>query len=83
MPEAVMRDIRVQVLLTPEEFLSLSHLADASGESHSGLFRRLLLREARMAASSLAEQVGAALVNSILAEQAPRATADPAQNMRT
>jgi hypothetical protein len=41
------RDIRVQVLLTPEEFLALSAMSDEDGDSQSGLLRRLMLSESR------------------------------------
>lgn len=49
-----MRDIRVQVLLLPEEYLALDTLAGDDGDSHSGLLRRLLLREVRHRAVSMA-----------------------------
>lgn len=45
-----MRDIRVQVLFSPEEYLALEHLANEDGDSHSGLLRRLFLRHARQRA---------------------------------
>lgn len=41
------RDIRVQVLLTPEEFMALSAMSEEDGDSQSGLLRRLMLRESR------------------------------------
>ena len=78
-----MRDIRVQVLLTPEEFLALDHLADASCESHSGLLRRLLLRESRLAAASLAQQVASVVCSSILADPPQSASTASAHNLRT
>lgn len=53
-----MRDVRVQVLLTAEEYIALSHMADEDGDSHSGMLRRLFRKECRRRAAdlSLAEQ---------------------------
>lgn len=54
-----MRDIRVQVLMSAEEYLGLDTLAADDGDSHSGLMRRLLLKEIRARALSMAlEQQG-------------------------
>lgn len=54
-----MRDIRVQVLVSAEEYIGLDTLAADDGDSHSGLLRRLLVREIRSRALSMAlEQQG-------------------------
>ena len=72
-----MRDIRVQVLLTPEEYLSLDHLADQDGESHSGLLRRLLRRYAREVTAA-----EVATLNTSVAPSDGPATASPAHIVR-
>jgi len=50
------RDIRIQVLLTAEEYMALTHMADEDGDSQSGLLRRLMRKEARNRALSLAHE---------------------------
>lgn len=51
-----MRDIRLTVLLSPEEYVALDALAEETGDSHSGLMRRLLKRELRTHAHSMADE---------------------------
>ena len=70
-----MRDIRVQVLLSPEEYLALEHLADEEGDSHSGMLRRLFLRHARQRAQRT--------VDSSMDGSASSETAEPAHIVRT
>ena len=50
------RDIRITVLVTAEEYMAAKHMAGEDGDSQSGLLRRLLLKEARRRASSLAQE---------------------------
>lgn len=50
------RDIRIQVLVSAEEYMAATHMAEEDGDSQSGLLRRLLLKEARRRASSLAQE---------------------------
>lgn len=54
----MVRDIRVPVLLSAEEYMALTHMAEEDGDSQSGLLRRLMRMEARRRASSMADEIG-------------------------
>lgn len=56
----MVRDIRVPVLLSAEEYMALTHMAEEDGDSQSGLLRRLMRKEARARASSMADEIGSA-----------------------
>lgn len=54
----MVRDIRVPVLLSAEEYMALTHMAEEDGDSQSGLLRRLMRKEAQARASSMADEIG-------------------------